>query len=125
MPTRVLVADDDRVNRVLLATVLRKAGYEVLEAADGQQALEVLQREAVSCVLLDLQMPVVDGATVVRTLRSDPEYAARREVPVVGVSGTSLTEGQLREAGMDRMLAKPFDAMEVCRLVDGFCRVAD
>ena len=66
---KVLVVEDDRDLRQLFARVLQRSGYETLEAGDGQQALEVLEREYVDVIISDIMMPVMDGYELVRSLR--------------------------------------------------------
>ncbi|MFP4388918.1 MAG: response regulator, partial [Desulfococcaceae bacterium] len=75
-PARVLVADDDRVVQALLSRTLRKAGYDVILAANGREALERMESD-VGVTLLDLQMPEMDGINCLRRLRElDPNLAA-------------------------------------------------
>lgn len=106
---RVLVAEDDRVSRMLVVKVLEKDGYEILQAENGEDALSLLRTEQPDCLLLDLQMPRVDGMTVVRTLRDNPEYEKLRAIPVLGVSGTVRCGEDLAGKGLDDWMTKPVD----------------
>ncbi|MHB8399323.1 MAG: EAL domain-containing protein [Candidatus Limnocylindrales bacterium] len=105
-PELVLVVDDDAAIRALFARVLRDAGYDTLQAADGVEALEVLEREPIALLLLDSSMPRLDGPSVIRAVR---ERAATRTLPVILVTGSgddqSLVAGL--GAGADDFLAKP------------------
>jgi two-component system cell cycle response regulator len=108
IPGRVLVVDDERLNRMLLRRPLGADGYEVLEAADGREALAVLRREPVDVVLLDLVMPELDGYATLEVIKSDP---ALRHVPVIVVSGVDELSSVVRciEIGATDYLPKPFE----------------
>jgi two-component system cell cycle response regulator DivK len=115
------VVDDDERNRRLAVDVLRLAGLQTLEAGTGAEALSVASAGLPDLVLLDLQLPDLDGAQVVRELRGDARTA---EIPVVALSALRLDgrEEWLREAGFDGFLAKPIDVAEFPRVVRGYCR---
>jgi len=102
----ILVVDDEPAVRGLFARVLRDAGYETLEAADGVEALELLEGQAVALVLLDSTMPRLDGPGVIRVVR---EREATRTLPIILVTAKADLEDRVRglEAGADDYLAKP------------------
>lgn len=103
---RVLVVDDDREIRGLVAGALRRDGYTVVEAGDGQEALEVAVRLVPDLVLLDMTLPGMDGVEVTRLLKASPTLAT---IPVVALS--ALTQDHVRNralaAGCERYLTKP------------------
>ena len=105
-PNPILVVDDDAGGRALVALGLRRAGFEVLEAASGEAALGVVEREVVGLVVLDMGLPGMSGADVVRALRERPQTAT---LPVILMTGSgdehSLVAGL--GAGADDFLAKP------------------
>jgi two-component system cell cycle response regulator len=105
---RVLVVDDERLNRMLLRRPLTSDGHEVLEAANGLEALEVLRREPVDVVLLDLVMPELDGYATLQAIRDDPVL---RHTPVIVVSGADELASVVRciEIGAIDFLPKPFE----------------
>lgn len=109
---RILVVDDDAPNRALLREILVPLGYEVGEAADGDEALEKIARETPDLVLLDVVMPRLDGTAVCRAIKSDPRT---RLLPVVML--TSLDQLPVRvqanELGADDFLTKPFNVAEL------------
>ena len=114
-PTRrpvVLVVDDVKANRELLDGLLAHLGYEVREAADGQAALDAIELAEPDLVLLDIEMPKIDGLEVCRRIKSDPR---RRLVPVVLITARTDRATRLAglEAGTDDFLTKPFDAQEL------------
>jgi cyclic di-GMP phosphodiesterase len=108
----VLVVDDIRANRELLEGHLIDLGHEVVQAADGEEALALIEQREPDLVLLDIMMPKVDGITVCRRIKSDP---IRRLIPVVLITAANDHETRLRglEAGADDFLTKPFDAKEL------------
>lgn len=108
----ILVVDDDLLLRRLFSEILNDAGMRVLEAADGRAALDVLHTERVDAVLLDSQMPHLDGLAVLASVRADP---STHTLPVILVTGQSDTEDRVRglEAGANDYLAKPVDTDEL------------
>jgi DNA-binding response OmpR family regulator len=110
----VLVVDDDASIRTLLAFVFHDEGYDVAEAADGREALEVLRRSPPALMILDLMMPEVDGVAVLRT-RREQALAAGTRILVL----TAKTETQdavwCWELGADEYLTKPVDPDRLLR----------
>ena len=104
----ILVVDDDRVNRTLLARSLVGSGHEVLTAENGVEALEVLQASAVDVVLLDIVMPELDGIATLEEIKRDPDL---RGLPVIMISALDDYASVVRciELGADDYLPKPFD----------------
>ena len=113
---RVLVADADPAIRLMCSTWLTLDGYDVIEAANGQEALELARTEAPDLVLLDLSMPVLDGFVVAAALRADERT---RELPLVvlsGEAGPHVAE-HVYEMGAAGYFTKPFDPGTVARFV--------
>jgi len=108
----VLVVDDVSANRELLEGYLYDLGYEVRQARDGQEALEKIDIEEPDLVLLDIDMPRMDGLTVCARVKAHP---VRRLVPVVLITASHDRATRLKgiEAGADDFLTKPFDAKEL------------
>jgi len=105
---RILVVDDEELNRILLATNLEESGYTVEMAEDGQQALLMLRAQLFDAVLLDLMMPRMDGYQVLAEMKQD---AALRRIPVIVISSTDEMKSIVRciEMGATDYLTKPFD----------------
>ena len=106
MMIKVLVADDNPVSRELIREVLESADYQVLEAADGKEALERARASHPDVVLLDVQMPLMDGFAVLRQLRDDPRLAA---LPVAAITAYAMRGDRERAlaAGFDDYITKP------------------
>jgi adenylate cyclase len=107
-PGRLLVADDDEVNRTMLARRLVRLGHQVALAENGRRALEHLHAEPCDLLLLDIQMPEMNGYEVLEQLKADP---ALRDLPVIVLSASSETDRVAHgiEMGAEDYLPKPFD----------------
>ncbi|HEY6015265.1 MAG TPA: response regulator [Gaiellaceae bacterium] len=114
----ILVADDDEDILALVSLRLRRLGYRVAEARDGEEALAEVARARPALVILDLMMPRVDGYGVIRRLRADPETAS---LPVVVLSARARSADAAAglEAGADAYLSKPFRAEELAATIRG------
>ena len=114
----VLIADDDPFVRKLIVTTLEDvAGFELVEAADGREAVEVAMRDRPELVFLDVDMPEVDGFEACRRLRADPHTARAMIVMLTAAAGDSA-EREAETAGADLFLSKPFSPLALLRLVD-------
>ena len=113
----ILVVDDAPLNVKLLHLILKDAGYRVLEASNGPEALEIMRREKPDAMVLDVRMPGMTGYEVCEIVRRDPEFAT---LPVIMVTALSLPEERIRgiEAGATDFISKPFKKKELlARLV--------
>jgi CheY-like chemotaxis protein len=114
----VLVVDDDPFIRKLIATTLEDvAEFELHEAADGVEALEVAERERPTLVFLDVDMPRLDGIVACRKLRENPATSETTIVMLTAAHGDNV-ERSAEEAGADLFLTKPFSPLDLLRLVD-------
>jgi CheY-like chemotaxis protein len=118
MSRAVLVVDDDPFIRKLIATTLEDVSdFDLHEAADGAEALEVAERFSPTLVFLDVDMPVVDGIDACRALRS-LEQTERATIVMLTAAHGDNVERSAEEAGADLFLTKPFSPLELLRLVD-------
>jgi two-component system chemotaxis response regulator CheY len=118
MSRSVLIVDDDPFIRKLIATTLEDvAGFELHEAADGEEALAVAEREPPAIVFLDVDMPRLDGITACRRLREHPLTQNATIVMLTAAHGDNV-ERRSEEAGADLFLTKPFSPLDLLRLVD-------
>jgi two-component system phosphate regulon response regulator PhoB len=113
----ILVVDDDEDIRSLLRAMLERGAHRVLEAADGEEALEMIARALPDLVLLDLHMPYLDGPEVCRRVKADP---ATRDLPVLMLTAAVQDENRRRclDAGADGYLTKPFSPLALINLLD-------
>ena len=114
---KVLIAEDNAVNRELLRELLELRGYSVLEACDGQEALEMVERTQPEILLLDIGMPILDGFAVIRRIRENPRLAT---LPVVAVTAYAMQGDQERilSSGFDGYLSKPVNASSLTQELD-------
>ncbi len=110
----LLIAEDTRVNQLLIQVLLEKKGHTVTLAANGQDALKAWRESSFDAAMFDIQMPVMDGLSLIRAVRAE-ETRGRPRLPIVAVSADVLPEGRAEalEAGADLFLGKPFEGYEL------------
>jgi signal transduction histidine kinase/CheY-like chemotaxis protein len=117
---RVLMADDHPTNRKVVELILGHAPVDLVSVEDGAQALAAAQSQTFDLILMDMQMPVMDGLTAVREIRKLESITGSGRTPIVMLTANALSDHieAGRVAGADRHLAKPFDAAELIALVN-------
>ena len=107
-PIRLLYVEDNDDNAYMLSRRLRRRGYEVLLARDGEAGLGMARKERPDLILMDLSLPVMDGWTATRALKADPGTSA---IPVIGVSSHAMAEDRVKAlaAGCDDFDTKPVE----------------
>jgi CheY-like chemotaxis protein/anti-sigma regulatory factor (Ser/Thr protein kinase) len=110
-PLRVLVADDVPQNQELLQLLLARRGHTMTAAGDGAQVVELAAREEFDVILMDFQMPTIDGLSATRLIRQQAESAGRARVPIIAMTASVLAEHRRAsvDAGMDGFASKPVD----------------
>ncbi len=113
----ILLVDDNPPSRELMREILEASGHAIAEAANGRDALELIYQNPPELVFLDLQMPILDGFSVIRKLRNDARF---RSLPVVAVTASAMLGDRERAiaAGFDSYIAKPISLAEVRKQVD-------
>lgn len=116
---RILLAEDNLVNQEVAVTMLRRRGHEVDVVGDGRAAVEAVTRRAYDVVLMDVQMPELDGLTATQEIRSDPAHAG---LPIIAMTAHTMPADVERclEAGMNDHVAKPFKPHELFAKVEGW-----
>jgi CheY-like chemotaxis protein len=116
-----LVVDDHPINQKVVQTMLDMLGYEVAIATNGQEAVDAIKREVFELVLMDVQMPVMDGLQATKEIRAlAPEsYGDKSKTPIVAVTANAMVGDDRRclDAGMDDYLAKPLQKQELLRVL--------
>jgi DNA-binding response OmpR family regulator len=120
-PRRVLIADDDGPTRTLVRLLLEGEEFEVLEAGNGRQAIDIVCREHPDLLVLDLMMPGVNGYDTLSRLRSDRSSAGTSILVLTSQSGPDVYQRVL-EMGADGYLTKPFDAAVLLSRVEAILR---
>ena len=119
MSKRILVVEDTEDNRQIIRDLLSSVGYELIEAADGAAGVAMAQQERPDLILMDIQLPEIDGYEATRRIRDIPELA---KVPIIAVTSYALSgdEAKTREAGCDGYVAKPFSPRDLLAKVRQF-----
>ena len=107
MSKRILVVEDQEDNRRILYDLLTSAGYEIIQAENGKEALAAAARERPDLILMDIQLPLLDGYEATRRIKADP---ALRAIPIILVTSYALSgdETKARAAGCDAYVTKPY-----------------
>ena len=115
----MLVVEDNQINRLIVVHMLQRLGLEVFEAGDGEEALAAMHRGGLSLVLMDGQMPVLDGYAATRQWRELERRLGTPRLPIVAMTANTFQEDLdlARDCGMDDHLAKPFLADDLARTV--------
>ena len=116
---RILVADDNRENLLLLKSLLEEVGFLVLEAENGQEAVTAFKKEAPDLIWMDMRMPVMDGYEAVRQIR---QCSGGDTVPIIAITASAFYEqhDEILAAGCDDMVIKPFQAHEIFEIMGRF-----
>jgi two-component system, cell cycle response regulator DivK len=107
MSKRILVVDDQPDNRQIIRDMLARSDYEITEAENGELALAAIAKQRPDLILMDIQLPIMDGYTATSRIKSDPKL---RSIPIIVVTSYALSgeERKARAAGCDECVAKPF-----------------
>ncbi len=107
MSKRILVVEDQEDNRRIVRDLLTKAGYEMLEAVNGEEGVAMAQTHRPDLILMDIQLPGLDGYEATRRIKADP---ALRQIPIIAVTSYALSgdDAKALAAGCDAYVTKPF-----------------
>ena len=116
----ILLVEDNALNMKLFRDVLRATGYSTLEATSGEEAIEVARVHAPALVLMDVQLPGIDGVEALTRLRRDEQTAS---IPVLALTAQAMIgdREQFLDAGFDGYLSKPVDVLELIQTVREHC----
>lgn len=120
MQKRIMAVDDSKTMRDMVVFTLSNAGFDVDSAEDGQKALSALDHHKVDLIITDLNMPNMDGLSLIRNLRADPKY---RTVPILMLTTEADAEKKAegRAAGATGWLVKPFNPEKLVELANRVC----
>ena len=116
---RILVVEDTWHNRRILRDLLTRAGFEVLEAVNGEEGIVQAELHRPDLILMDIQLPVVNGYDATRRIKGNP---ALHHIPIIAVTSYALSgdDTKTRAAGCDGYIAKPFSPRQLLAAVNGF-----
>ena len=123
-PVRILLVEDNITNQVVAAAIIRRVGHHVDAVADGSEAVKVLSEIPYDIVLMDMQMPVMDGLAATRAIRADDSIAINPRIPIVAMTANAMEADRqaCREAGMDDFISKPVTPRALRDLVNKWIR---
>jgi two-component system cell cycle response regulator DivK len=112
MSKRILVVEDQEDNRQIIRDLLSSTDYEIMEAESGEQALEAVAKQRPDLILMDIQLPGIDGYEVTRRIKANP---ALRSIPIIAVTSYALSgeEQKARAAGCDEYVPKPYSPRQL------------
>jgi two-component system cell cycle response regulator DivK len=112
MTKRILVVEDQEDNRQILRDLLASTDYEIVEAENGLEALAAVAKHRPDLILMDIQLPILDGYEATRRIKADPEL---RSIPIIAVTSYALSgdEAKAREAGCDAYVPKPYSPRQL------------
>ncbi len=119
MSKRILVVEDQEDNRQILRDLLGSVGYEMTEAWDGEAGIAAVKEQRPDLILMDIQMPLLDGYEATRRIKADPEL---KSIPIIVVTSYALSgdEGKAREAGCDAYVTKPYSPRQLLAKIREF-----
>ena len=120
MGDKVLVADGEPLMRDLLNLLVERYGYNVILASNGEDAIEIAQKENPLIILLDIQLPGLDSIEVCKRLKADKNT---RSIPIILITGYADNRAEAIEAGADDLILKPFDMVELSARVKSIIRI--
>ena len=120
MTKRILVVEDHEDNRQIIRDMLAATDYEITEAENGEQALAAIAKQRPDLILMDIQLPIMDGYEVTRRIKADP---ALRSIPIIAVTSYALSgeEQKARAAGCDEYVPKPYSPRQCWRKFVSTC----
>jgi two-component system, cell cycle response regulator DivK len=112
MTKRILVVEDQEDNRQIIRDLLSATDYEIVEAESGEEALAAVAKQRPDLILMDIQLPGIDGYEVTRRIKADP---AMRSIPIIAVTSYALSgeEQKARAAGCDAYVPKPYSPRQL------------
>lgn len=124
MTSRVLVVEDQYDNRRILRDLLTSAGYEMIEAVTGEQGVSIAKQQRPDLILMDMQLPVMDGYESTRRIRANPELES---IPIIAVTSYAMSgdDAVAYEAGCDAYVTKPFSPRELLAKIREFLPLSD
>jgi CheY-like chemotaxis protein len=119
-PIRILAAEDNAVNQLVLRTLLSQVGLEPTIVENGAEAVEAWKAGQWDLVLMDIQMPVMDGVTATRQIRALEASGDRPRTPIIAVTANAMSHqvAAYEAAGMDAVVAKPLDAAKLFEAIE-------
>jgi two-component system chemotaxis response regulator CheY len=120
MPKKILTVDDSRTMRDMLLVTLKQAGYDVVQAEDGQDGLDKLEANGADVIITDINMPVMDGIAFIKACRAQTAYAST-PILTLTTESSDAKKAEGRAAGATGWIVKPFNPEGLLRVVGKVC----
>jgi len=113
---KILIVEDNDDNRLLLTQILRYEGYDVIEAVNGKEGVDMAKAHMPDLILMDIQLPVMDGFTAIRMLKNDPDT---RHIKVIAITAFAMDgdREKILDTGVDNYIAKPINTKRLAEIV--------
>lgn len=121
LPKKILIVDDNQDSRELAVKILKKVGYQMIEAADGEDALEKANTENPDLILMDISIPKIDGYEVTRRLKSQTSF---KNTPIIALTAHAMKGDKEKaiEAGCEGYISKPIDIHELPNQIKSYLK---
>ena len=118
----VMVVEDNEKNRKLMRVVLKAKGYNVIEAETGEEALNILRNQKPDIILMDIQLPGIDGITLIKQIKATTTL---KDIPIIAVTAYAMKgdEEKIMEAGCDAYVSKPINTQELPLIVEKYIKI--
>jgi two-component system sensor histidine kinase EvgS len=123
----ILIAEDERINRLALKRILEKSGYRILEAENGIEAIKILEAENPDCILMDIQMPEMDGIEATKIIRDKQRFGEKSAIPIIALTAYTMPEDRekINAAGLDDYISKPVNMDYLIKSISKFVTDGD
>jgi len=117
----VMVVEDNEKNRKLMRVVLKAKGYNVIEATTGEEAMSTLKKQKPDIILMDIQLPGIDGITLIKQIKVDENT---KDIPIIAVTAYAMKgdEQKMISSGCDGYISKPIDTHELPNIIEQYLR---
>ncbi|KKO18208.1 MAG: response regulator [Candidatus Brocadia sp.] len=122
MPDKnVMVVEDNEKNRKLMRVVLKSKGYNVIEATTGEEALNLLKNQKPNIIMMDIQLPGIDGLTLIKQIKAD---AMTKEIPIIAVTAYAMKgdEQKILDTGCEAYMSKPINTQELPIIIEKYIK---
>lgn len=118
----ILIVDDIFVNRLLIREIVKKIGAKCFDAENGKQAIEIFEKEHIDVILMDIEMPVMNGIETTKHIRMNMP-ASKRAVPIIALTAhnPAIFFTDFKEVGFNQLMTKPYSVSKVLSLIEKVC----
>lgn len=117
---KILIAEDNEINQKVMRAILEKSGIDYLIVSDGEQVLKELKNDQYRLILMDCQMPILDGYETTKIIRKYEQENNQKRCPIIAITANAMSgdKEKCEHAGMDDFLAKPFKMQQIFDMIN-------